>query len=304
EGPAFTPSPPGEAARAIERAAGFDLQRAEVESEKFHEIYLPVGILPPDQYMSVLLQATEGCSFNQCTFCRLYENTRFRIKSIEEFRQHAAAVRDFLGQGLNLHRTVFLGDANALVVPTDRLLDFLKSTSELFPEQAQGGVHGFLDGFSGEKKSIQAYQALADHGLKRVYIGLESGHDPLLKFLNKPGSASDAVLAVRKLKQVGISVGVIILLGAGGQNFAEGHIRDTVEVVSAMGLNLQDQIYFSELIEPQGAGYAQDALSADLGELPSEALERQWREIQAGLHYSEATGTPHMARYDIREFIY
>jgi len=37
----------------------------------------PVGILPPDQYMAVVLQAAEGCAFNTCTFCDFYRDRSF-----------------------------------------------------------------------------------------------------------------------------------------------------------------------------------------------------------------------------------
>ena len=300
----FEPALTEAAQQSLRRAAEYDLTRAAAEADKFGEIYLPVGILPPDQYMAVLLQATEGCSFNQCTFCRFYQDVPFRIKPAEEFRAHAQQVRRFLGDGISARRTIFLGDANALVSPTERLLDQMKIVHQEFDVQSLGGIYAFLDGFSGEKKSERDYQQMAELGLTRVYIGLESGHDPLLDFLNKPGSAVDAIAAAQKLKAAGVSVGVIILLGAGGRRYAAGHIQDTISALQAMRLDLHDQIYFSELLELPGSKYTKDAFAQELDPLSREEVEQQWSQIQVGLHFSEAGGTPHMARYDIREFIY
>lgn len=234
EGAPFEPPVPDRALESLRKAANYDILTARREADRFHQIYLPVGILPPDQYMAVLLQATEGCSFNQCTFCRFYENQPFRIKASDEFRQHTKEVRAFLAQGISSRRTIFLGDANALVAPTDRLIEQLDIVQSIFDVQSLGGIFAFLDGFSGEKKTAADYIELASRGLVRVYIGLESGHNPLLKFLNKPGTAQDAVSAVHKLKGAGVSVGVIILLGAGGKQYAPGHVQDTIAALKAM----------------------------------------------------------------------
>ena len=119
-----TPLPP-EAAPLFQRIAAFSPARYQADVAQYQRVYRPVGILPPDQYMSVVLQASEGCSFNTCTFCTFYRDRPFRIKTAAEFQTHAAAVRDFLGDGLSLRRTIFLGDANALVIPTQRLLPML-----------------------------------------------------------------------------------------------------------------------------------------------------------------------------------
>ncbi len=254
--------------------------------------------------MAVLLQATEGCSFNQCTFCRFYQDVPFRIKPADEFRQHAQQVREFLGDGISARRTIFLGDANALVSPAEKLLAQMKIAHEVFDVKSLGGMYAFLDGFSGEKKSERDYRDMAKLGLVRVYIGLESGHDPLLNFLNKPGSAADAITAAQKLKAAGVSIGVIILLGAGGHRYAEGHVQDTIAALQAMQLDLHDQIYFSELLELPGSQYTKDAFAQELDPLSRQEIEGQWSQIQVGLHFTEAGGTPHMARYDIREFIY
>jgi radical SAM superfamily enzyme YgiQ (UPF0313 family) len=53
----------------IERAARFTPQTARVDTAHYHRVYQPIGILPPDHYLALVLQPTEGCSFNTCTFC-------------------------------------------------------------------------------------------------------------------------------------------------------------------------------------------------------------------------------------------
>jgi len=290
--------------RGFERLIAFNTQASQADAARYYQVYKPVGILPPDQYFAVVLQATEGCSFNTCTFCDFYRDRPFRIKTLDEFRAHAQAVRQFLGDGLSLRRTVFLGDANALIVPMSRLLPLIEAAHEVYDVEHLGGIYAFLDGFSAQKKSPTDYRLLAERGLKRVYIGMESGNEALLKFLKKPGKPSDVIDAVRAIKDGGVAVGVILLLGAGGQAYAKVHVKDTIRALNAMHLDLDDLIYFSELIISEGMPYVQDAYQAHLQPLAQEERIAQEDEIEAGLRFSPQGGTPHISRYDIREFVY
>jgi hypothetical protein len=288
----------------FEQAIAFDAARSQADAARYHAVYQPVGILPPDQYFSVVLQAAEGCSFNTCTFCTFYRDRPFRIKSPDDFRTHAEAVRDFLGEGLSLRRTIFLGDANALVIPQQRLLPLFDVVHAVYDVAALGGIYAFLDGFSGQKKTVDDYAALRERGLKTVYVGMESGSETLLTFLHKPGKPSDVVEAVRTMKSAGLSVGVIVLLGAGGHRYARGHVKDTIQALNAMPLDMDDLIYFSELVIDEGMEYARDAYRAGLKPLSADERIAQQHAIEGKLTFSRQGGTPHISRYDIREFVY
>lgn len=286
--------------RTLQRALTFD---AQADARRFAQVYRPIGILPPDQYLALVLQAAEGCPFNTCTFCTFYRDRPYRVKGPEAFRAHAEAVRAFLGDGLSLRRGLFLGDANALVVPTRRLTALLTIAHQVFPEPAFAPVYAFLDGFSGRRKAPQDYAALAALGLRRVYIGMESGHGPLLRFLQKPGGPEDVLATVQALKAAGVAVGLIILLGAGGARFAQKHIEDTVALLNAMPLDRRDLLYFSDLVVSPGMDYAQRAAAPDLQPLNFADLRAQEQAIRQGLRFSPGQG-PRISRYDIREFVY
>jgi hypothetical protein len=288
----------------FERAIAFDAARSQADAARYLQVYKPVGILPPDQYMAVVLQVTEGCAFNTCTFCNFYKERPFHIKAPEELRAHAQAVRDFLGEGLNLRRTIFLGDANALIVPMPKLLPLIDVIHDVYNVEALGGIYAFLDGFSGEKKSEEDYRALAARGLTRIYVGMESGSDALLKFLKKPGSAEDVVQAINSMKAGGLAVGVIVLLGAGGHQYAKAHVAETIVALNRMSLDMDDIIYFSELVVSEGLEYAEDAYAAGLRPLSQAERTAQEEAITRGLKFSGEGGTPHISRYDIREFVY
>lgn len=288
----------------LERAADFTPERYQEDVHRYHQVYKPVGILPPDQYMAVVLQATEGCSFNTCSFCNFYRDRRFRIRQPDEFREHTLAVREYLGEGLSLRRTIFLGDANALVVPMQRMRALLDVVHETYDVERLGGIYAFLDGFSGEKKTAVDYAELARRGMKRVYIGMESGSAELLRFLKKPGRPEDVIQAVRAMKDGGLAVGIIVLLGAGGHFYEQMHVRETIAAINQMQLDLDDLIYFSELIEDEGLEYTRDAFKQQLRPLTQKERIAQGEEIEAGLRFSAVRGTPHISRYDIREFVY
>ena len=295
---------PDEAKDFFQIILGFDRERSIADAEYYQRVYKPVGILPPDQYFSVVLQATEGCSFNTCTYCTFYRDRPFRVKSPEQFQAHIKDVKNFIGAGMSLRRTIFLGDANALTAPIKRLVELFKITNSEFDVNEMGGIFAFLDGFSGDRKKKEDFEELRALGLSRVYIGMESGNASLLKFLKKPGEPEDVLHAVTALKSAGISVGLIVLLGAGGHSYARQHIADTIQLLNAMPLDAEDLIYFSELIEDEGMDYTRDAHAARLRPLTSFERITQGDRIEQGLKFSLQGGTPHISRYDIREFVY
>jgi len=286
------------------RCARFDSAASAADAARFAEVFAPVGILPPDQYLSIVLQATEGCSFGTCTFCDLYHR-RYRVKPADEFRAHAEAVRVYLGDSALLRgRSVFLGAANALAVPMPRLLEIMDTVAAVFGSRTtvRRPVHAFVDGFTGLRKTADDYAELASLGLRRVYVGLESGHDPLLEFVRKPATREQAVETVRAIKEGGVAVGVIVMVGLGGSRFAEGHVADTARAINDMRLDAGDLLYFSDLVEAPGTAYPQRALDADVRPLSLTERLDQMAAIRDRLHFPGPP--PRAARYDVREFVY
>jgi radical SAM superfamily enzyme YgiQ (UPF0313 family) len=241
----------------------------EEQKARFDAIYSPVSILPPDQYYSLVLQATVGCHWNRCTFCDFYRQVKFHIKTPEEFRTHMRSVKAFLGKGIRLRKSIFLGDANALVTPQEKLLEIFDLIHQEFPvvgstlsREHPGcgpikGIYSFLDVFTGEKKSLSDFRDLKARGLKRVYVGIETGCDELLHFLNKPASSAQTLDVVSEIKNAGLNVGVIVLIGVGGSRYFEPHVVETTDLLNALRLGKGDLVYFSPLWASPGSEYLQ-----------------------------------------------
>lgn len=289
----------------------WDYGRLRHEQATFQDIYKPVSILPPDQYLSVVLQCAEGCSWNRCTFCTFYRDRPFHIKSPTEFRQHINQVKALFGQSIGLRKSIFLGDANALIIPQRRLLDLLHEVHNAFPigtdKKKEGyalkGIYAFLDIFGAERKTLEEYRELSAYGLKRIYIGLETGDDELFALLNKPGSPQACTEAVKTIKQAGIAVGVIVLAGAGGDRFAAQHVAHSIARIQEMGLDAGDIVYVSPLLVSGEDEYSMQLRARGSQPLSSALVQKQVETFKMALRYRHPN-SPKVCLYHIEEFIY
>lgn len=105
------------------------------------------------------------------------------------------------------------------------------------------------------------------------------------------------------LKRAGVSVGVIILLGAGGERFARQHVERTVQVLNALPLDEDDFIYFSPLVEREDWDYGRRLAEEGIRPLGDAEMWAQMEQIRGGLRFAAAE-SPRVSVYDIREFVY
>lgn len=288
----------------LERVVAWDHARREEACQAFAATYSPISIVPPDHYQALVIQATEGCSWNQCSFCSFYRDRSFRIKTPAALQEHIEQVKTLLGRGLALRRSIFLGDANALIVPQARLRELIAVLNAAFPPPTSGGPRGlyaFLDIFGGELKSSADYAELKQDGIKRIYLGLESGDDEVFRLLNKPGSPAECVEVVQRIKAAGINVGVILLAGAGGVGLAERHLSGSLAILQAMHLGEGDLVYISPLIPPAASDYARQMESVQ--PLDSAAMQAQLAALRSGALIA-SDGQARVALYHIEEWLY
>ncbi|MCC6903467.1 MAG: radical SAM protein [Polyangiaceae bacterium] len=275
--------------------------QAAVEAERFLAAYDPIPILPPDCHRALVVQLTSGCSWNRCTFCHLYRDARFAMKSPPALAEHVRRVLGLLGRALPLRRGVFLGQANALVMTRDKLLPLLDVVHrELAGADAQlASLSAFVDAFSSPKRT-EEWSELRARGVEGVSLGLESGCDDVLATLGKPAESAGATRLVEQLHEAGIAVGVIVLCGAGGKRWQARHVEATVDTVARMRLRKGDRVYLSPLHVEPGSRFA--ASLGELGALSQSEIEAQ--SVELGARLRQAGVTVPIARYDIRRFVY
>ena len=184
---------------------------------------------PPSEAYSLIIQATIGCSHNSCTFCPMYWDKKFRMRSFEE------VYRD-LKQARREHPSVeriFFADGDALCLATDKLLPLLGAVRAIFPECERIGIYGRADNITG--KADDELLKLKEAGLGIIYLGAESGSAEVLRRVNKGETPEEMVSAVRRAENAGIQVSVTFISGLGGRELMEEHAVETGKMIGEMG---------------------------------------------------------------------
>jgi hypothetical protein len=271
------------------RALTFDRARDIV---RFRSVYRPVGILPPDHYHACMVQVTEGCSWNRCGFCTFYRRQKYQVKDRHDLNDHIDRIAAFFGDGLSLRRSIFLGEASALGAPLESLASAMEIAREkLVPKMISfRGFYSFSEGSPDSCHWPAEFRTLARLGLKRIYYGLETGHEELRKKLGKPGSVKSVEESVRNAKTAGVRIGLILLAGAGGKTWSERHVTQSIRWIQRLPLDASDIVFVSPL-------YGKDGIS----EAPLSAKETQ---LQIAKLRRALAPRVRVALYDIREFVY
>ncbi len=269
------------------------------DKQAFQKVYLPISILPPDQYRSLVIQITHGCSYNECLFCDFYRDRKFHIKSMEELQAHIRNIKNFFGERLADRHGIFLADGNALVIPTQRLLSMLDIMKMEFASVAIP-FSTFMDTFNLKHKSSEELKTIYRRGLTKVYVGLETGSDRLRDFLQKPGTAAEAATALIRMKEAGFGLGVILLTGVGGRAFADDHLQETLDLLRDIPLTKDDAVFLSPFVEPSNSEYAGKIRSGGLAAFSQEEIDAEvFRWKQHLLGYG-----PRVTLYPIEEHVY
>ncbi len=183
-------------------------------------MYIPyeVGpIRPPSEAGSLLIRATRNCPWNKCLFCPVYKGERFERRPLEEMLADIDRAAAFHG---DIFQAAFLQDANSLAMKTSELAKVISHLKEKFPSLRR--VTSYARARSVARKSVGELRQLHTAGLTRLHIGLESGYDPLLEYMNKGVTSDLLVEAGRKVKGSGISLCFYVILGLGGKLMLEG----------------------------------------------------------------------------------
>lgn len=261
-------------------------------------------IIPQDQRFSIYFQLTSGQNWNYSTFSA--PGREIPQKTEPEFADHVRKVIDVFGKGMELRRGAFIGDAAALSSEQKPLLAAMDSIRR----EIGLPIYTFVEAFSvPRKKNMIHYGDLKRHGLSRVYVGIQSGSVSLLRKFEKLKNVSEILNLVNNLKNSGISVGLILLTGYGGNLNSDDHVNETASIISQMDLDEGDIIYISPMDENDDPRYADlvsngtfDVMDYEAKKAQADLLEKRIREEFLGSNRTELR--TQISRYDIREGIY
>ena len=184
---------------------------------------------PFSEANSYLLQATIGCSHNGCAFCSMYKDKQFRVRSFEEIAEDIEMAFQYKGD----QEKVFLCDGDAIAIDTGLLLKILDKLHKTFPSLRH--VSTYAGPKSILKKSMGDLVALKNAGLKKAYLGIESGDDRVLKAMNKGVTAEKMITAGKNLLDAGWNLSAMMMLGLAGKGEAsKDHALKTADMVNRM----------------------------------------------------------------------
>ncbi|MEW5009686.1 MAG: radical SAM protein [Cycloclasticus sp.] len=186
---------------------------------------------PPSEAHSIILQITEGCSFNRCSFCSMYREKDFAEKPLTQVLSEIKQMANAQPQT----RRVFLADGDALVRDTASLVSILEALYQHFPALERVSSYALPSNLL--NKSTEQLTSLRKAGLKLLYYGLETGCAELLKCITKGATPKLIKTGLDKARTSGMEVSATIILGLGGQHYWQQHIEQTAKLVNELQLN-------------------------------------------------------------------
>lgn len=221
-------------------------------------------IRPPSEAYSLLIRVTINCPWNRCKFCSLYKEEKFQLRTVEDIKQDIRTARSIYDEirGLSgnsgdgnrgtagalvynpfsdAYRNValwahaggenaFLQDANTLIMRTEELVEVIRFLKETFPGIKRVTSYGRSKTVA--KKRLAELVDLHKAGLSRLHIGLETGYNPLLQYMDKGITAAEHITAGRMVVESGISLSEYVILGLGGKKMWREHATETARVLN------------------------------------------------------------------------
>ena len=181
---------------------------------------------PPFEAETPLLEVTEGCTWNKCTFCSMYRGQPFRVLPEEEIREQLEEFRRVCPGA----RRIFLENGDAYALGTDRLLRIGGIIRDYLPDVEI--ITGYASIRNIMHKSDEELRLLVREGFTEPNIGLESGLDKALETLGKGYTAREAEGQLLRLKEAGMDFSLNVILGSAGADLRMENGAATAEMVS------------------------------------------------------------------------
>ncbi len=182
---------------------------------------------PPGEGRSAIIQATTGCSWNNCAFCEMYTSKNFRVRSLEELKPEIKLLADHYRSFV---KKVFIADGDAFVLSSDRLISLLYEINKQFGRLQRISCYAMPKQIL--NKTEDDLKKLKDLGLKLLYIGIETGDDDLLAMVNKGETFSSTLEGIQKAHNAGIDTSIMIINGLGGKLYSKQHALNSAEIIN------------------------------------------------------------------------
>lgn len=190
---------------------------------------------PPYEASSLLLEVSAGCTHHKCKFCTLYEDLpfKFRLSPVEHIEEDLKEVKEELKLFKNgrIYRT-FLTGANPFVLQASKLLNITDLIKKYFPGNKTIGCFSRITDIS--LKTDSELLELKKAGFDGLTIGIETGDDKALEFMNKGYLAKDIITQCKRLDSAGISYNFFYLAGISGQGRGSNGAELTAQVLNQL----------------------------------------------------------------------
>lgn len=185
---------------------------------------------PPYEAYSLLIQVTTGCTHNACKFCTLYEDLPFKFRMSPLLEVEAD-----LAEESQIHPSVsriFFTGANPFVLSTSKLKTLAKMVKEYYPRYETIGCFSRITDIT--PKSIEELKELRALGYDGITLGIETGDNEALAFMNKGYQSKDIVEQCQKLEEANISYNFFYLTGVSGAGHGETGAKETAKIFNQL----------------------------------------------------------------------
>ena len=183
---------------------------------------------PPSEAKSLIFQVTLGCSFNECSFCDMYRSKEYSERSWEEVKGEI----DLMAKTMPDTTRIFLADGDALNLSTDYMIQIVEYIYQKFPNLERVSCYAMPMNLL--KKTPEELNMMNKAGLDRLYLGIETGNDIILKKVTKGATQSTMIKSCNKAKAAGFSLSCMVILGLGGSKYTKENAVDTAKVINAV----------------------------------------------------------------------
>ena len=227
---------------------------------------------PPYEANSLLLQVTLGCSHNKCTFCYMYPDVQFKVCPMEEVE---ADIEEATHYCPNVKR-VFLEHGDAFVLSAEKLLKIADAIHRKLPRVETIAMYASIQNI--KSKTDEELRQLRTAGIHGLDIGVESGLDAALTYMNKGHTAAEAREQLLRLTEAGMDYSFNAILGCGGAELWQENADATADLINAVQPHL---LFIGSLHAQPGCRLYQDMRSGAFKECTiGQLLDEQERLIR------------------------